>query len=81
MLGFKNLPEIIFRKNHGKFLLRRMQGCIANVQEIRSERQVRPMLFKNAEREQARPFRLLNRRAKILRRELFPFHRQLGLAV
>ena len=80
VLRFKNLPEIIFWKNHGIFLLHSMQSRVAHVQEIRAQWQVRPMLFQNAEREQAGPLRLLNRSAKVFRGQLFPFRRQLGLA-
>ena len=80
VLGLKNLAKIIFRENHGKFLLGCMQSGVANVQKIRSQRQMRPVLFQDSKRKQARPFRLLNRLAKIFRRQLFPFHGKLALA-
>src|SRR5256884_6954574 len=57
-----------------------MQRRKANVEEIGSQRKMRSMLLQNAEREQARSFRLLNRRAKVSGGELFPFHGKLRLA-
>src|SRR6266576_2810865 len=80
VLRFKNLSEIIFWKNDGEFLLGGMQRRKANVEEIGSQRKMRSMLLQNAEREQARSFRLLNRRAKVSGGELFPFHGKLRLA-
>ena len=80
VLRFKNLPEVIFGKNQGKFLLRRVQSRLANIQKIRSQRPMRPMLFQNAEKQQTCSFRLPNRGAEIFRRRRFSLRGKLRLA-
>src|SRR5712691_512407 len=56
VLGFKNLPEVVLRKNDGVLLLDRLQGSVPHIEKIRAQRQMRPMLFQDAERQQARAF-------------------------
>ena len=56
VLGFKNLPEVVLRKNDGVLLLGRLQGSLPHIEKIRAQRQMRPMFFQDAERQQARTF-------------------------
>src|ERR1700720_1454086 len=77
VLGFGNLSEIIFRENNCVLLLGSVQRGVANVQQIGPERQMRAMLFKDAEWQQARSLRSVNAFAKIGGGEFFPMDREL----
>ena len=79
VLGFGNLPEIIFRENNCVLLLGTVQRGVAHVQQIGSERQMRAMLFKDAEWQQARSLRSVNAFAKIGGGEFFPMDGKLRL--
>src|SRR5882672_8315901 len=81
VLGLKNLAKIIFGKNDGVLLLRGVQRRVAHVQEIGAEREMWAVLFQNAEWEQTRALRLLNRQAEVRCRQLFPLRGELGLRV
>src|SRR4029077_1045704 len=81
MLGFKNLSEVILWKDDSELLLRRLQGGVAHVEKIRTQRQMRPMFFQDAEGKQTRALGLLDGIAKIGGGQLFPFHRQFRLSV
>src|SRR5258708_23694717 len=72
VLGFGNLSEIIFRENDCVLLLGSVQRGVAHVQQIGSERQMRAMLFKDAEGQQTRSLRSVNAFAKIGGGEFFP---------
>ncbi len=54
---------------------------MAHVEEIRAQRQMRPMLFENAERQQTRAFGKLDGVAKLRGSQLFPFRGEFGLRV
>src|SRR6266851_2846039 len=79
VLGFGNLSEIIFRENDCVLLFGSVQRGVAHVQQIGSERQMRAMLFKDAEWQQAGSLRSLNALAKIGSGEFFPMDGELGL--
>src|SRR6266852_4763972 len=81
VLGLKDLAKIIFGKNDGVLLLRGVQRCVAHVQKVGTQRQMRPVLLQDSEWEQARSLRLLNRLAKVRGRQLFPPSGELGLSV
>src|SRR5882672_1506465 len=81
VLGLKNLAKIIFRKNDGVLLLRGVQRRVAHVQEVGTQREMRAVLFQNAEWEQACSFGLLDRQAEVRCRQLFPLRGELGLRV
>ena len=49
VLGFKNLAEIIFRKNDCVLLFGGVQRGVADVQQIGAERKMRAVFFENAE--------------------------------
>src|ERR1700746_1246378 len=53
VLGFEDLPEIIFRENNGEFFFRGVQRGVANVDQIGAEGKMRAVLFQNAEGEDA----------------------------
>ena len=79
MFGFENLAEVILRKNDGELLLRRLQGRMAHIEEIRAQREMRAVFFKNAKRQQTSALGLLDGVAKVRCGQLFPLHRKLGL--
>src|SRR5579872_953444 len=51
-----------------------MQGDVANVDQVRSQRQLRTMLFQDAEWQQASALRLLDGFHEVGGRQLFPFN-------
>src|SRR2546423_14338183 len=79
MLGLKDLPKVIFRKDDGEFLRHRSKAEVANIEKIRPQRKMRPMLLQNSKRQQAGTLRILNSLQEITRSKLFPFWRQLRL--
>src|SRR4029077_5506847 len=79
VLGFENLSEVVLRKNDGVFLLGGFQGSMANIQKIGAERQMRTVLFENAERQETGAFGLLDSGAKAGSGEFFPLGGELGL--
>src|SRR5467141_1504401 len=79
VLGFEDLAEIIFGKDHRVFLRRGLQRNVAHIQQIGAEREMRSVLFQNAERKKARALGLLDSRTKIRGGELFPFSGELAL--
>src|SRR5258707_6142659 len=81
VLGFKNLTEIVLRKNDGVLLLHRLQRCVAHVQKVRAEGQMRTVFFQDAERQQTSAFGKLDGIAKVRRSQLFPFDGKFGLSV
>ena len=76
VFGLENLPEIIFGINDGILLPGAVQRGVADVDQIGAERQLRPVLLENAERQHARALSFLNGGNKVTCRELFPLHRQ-----
>jgi hypothetical protein len=54
VLGFGNLPRKVLGENDGVLFLRCVLRHIARVQQISPERQMGPVLFEDAERQQAR---------------------------
>src|SRR5882762_9373660 len=79
VLGFEDLAEIIFGKDHRVFLRRSLQRNVAHIQQIGAEREMRSVLFQNAERKKARALGLLDSRTKIRGSKLFPFGGELAL--
>src|SRR6516225_478284 len=79
VLRFKDLAEVVLGKYHRVFLLGSVYGCIANVEQIRTKRQMRPVLLENAKRKNTGALRFLNGSAEIVGGELLPLHRQLIL--
>jgi len=49
MFRFEDLPEIVFGKHDGIFLLRGIERDIAHIEQIVAQRQMRPVLFHDAE--------------------------------
>ena len=80
VLRFKNLTEIVFRKDDGVFLLDRMERGVADVEEIGAERKMRAVFFKNAEGKNANAFGLSDGVAEVGCGEFLPFWRKLGLS-
>ena len=78
VLRFGNLAEIIFRKHDGVLLLGRVQRGVAHVEQIGAQRQMRPVLLQDAERQQARSLRTVDAFAKIGGGEFLPVDRKLG---
>src|SRR5260370_25432254 len=78
VLGFGNLSEIIFRENDCVLLFGSVQRGVAHVQQIGSQRQMRSMLFKDAEWQQAGSLRSLNALAKIRGGEFLPMYAEPG---
>jgi hypothetical protein len=81
VLGFENLPKIIFGKDDGEFLLDGVQRSVPNVEKVRSERKMRAVLFQYAERQDADAFRLGDGVPEIGGGELFPFWGKFCLSV
>src|SRR5437868_1082412 len=79
VLGFEDLPEIIFGKDHRVFLRRSLQRNVAHIQQIRTERKMRSVFYQNAKEKKARALGLLDSRTKIRGGELFPFSGELAL--
>jgi hypothetical protein len=52
---------------------------MTDIQEIGSKRQMRAVLFKDSEGQQARALGLANRSAEVRRRQFFPMHGQFRL--
>src|SRR6185437_765874 len=53
MTGLEDLSKVILGKDDRVILIRRVQRGIAHIQQIGSQRQMRTMLFENAEWQQA----------------------------
>lgn len=77
--GFENLAEIVFGEDEREFLLRGLQGGVADVEEIGSEGQMRAVLFENAEGEEADTFGLGDGGAEAGGGEFFPADGKFGL--
>ncbi len=72
MAGFEDLAKVILGKDHGVFLVGGVQGRIANIEKIGPQGEMRTMLFQNAEGQQARALRLLDRQAEIACSQFLP---------
>src|SRR4029077_18850689 len=59
MPGFEDLAEIIFRENKRVLLLRRMQGNLANIDQVIAQRQVRAIFFQDSDGQNANALGLL----------------------
>src|ERR1043166_1103400 len=72
VLGFENLPEIVFGKNDSEFFLGGVQRGVTHVEKICAERKMGAVFFQNADRENAGAFGEFDGLAKIGGGELFP---------
>src|SRR5215467_4631724 len=72
VLGFEDLAEIVLRKNDRIFLFGGVQRGVADVDQVGAEREVRPVLLENAERQYAGSFCLLDALAEIVRGQFLP---------
>src|SRR5581483_12133688 len=79
MFSLEDLPEVVLGEYDGILLLGSMQGDIANVEQISSERQMRAVLFQDAEGQKACTLRLMNGVMKVGGGEFFPTHREFRL--
>ena len=79
LLGFEDLPEVVLGKDHGVFLLNRVQRGEANVEEVSAQREMRTMLFDDAEGKQTDSLRLVNGLHEVGSRELLPLGGEFGL--
>ena len=73
---FEDLAEVVFRKHHRIFRGGGTQRGVAHVNEIRAQRQMRAVLFKNSERQQAKAFGLVDGLHEIRRRQFLPMDGQ-----
>ena len=77
MPRFKDLTEIVVGKNDCVLLLRRMLSQIPDVDQVSAQRQLRPVLFDDPERQDTNALRLLESLHEITRCQFLPFHGQL----
>src|SRR5580704_8712156 len=75
--SFGNLPEIVFGEDDSIFFLGGVKRCITNVQQVGAQRQMRSMLLKNAERQQACALCTMDSLAEIRGGEFLPVNRKL----
>ena len=76
--GFGDLAKIIFGEDDGIFLLGGVQRGIADVKQVGAQRQMRTMLLKDAEGQQAGSLGTLDAFAKVGRGEFFPMDGELA---
>src|SRR5436190_16364605 len=76
VLRFKDLSEIILGKNYGVFLLGGMQNRVADVEEIGSQRKMRPVFLNDSEREHATASRKRDAAEEIGCGQLLPVNRK-----
>ena len=72
-----DLAEIIFGENDRVFFFGGVQRGVADVEQIGAERQMRAVLFENAEGQQACSLRAMNALAEIGGGEFFPVNGEL----
>lgn len=81
VFGFGNLAKVISRKDDGVFVGSGVLGGIANIDEVGAERQVRTVLFNDAERQHAYPLSLMDRGDEVGAGEFFPFGREFACSL
>jgi len=79
MFRLENLPEIVFGKDDGVFLLGGIERCVSHVEQIVAQGQMQPMLLQNAEREQAGALRPGDGVVELGRGQFLPMDRELAL--
>lgn len=79
VFGFEDLAEEILREDDSVFLFGGVQRGVADVEQVRAEREMRAVLFENAEGEQASALGLGDGGAKIGGGEFFPTDGEFGL--
>src|SRR5579863_6169964 len=72
MLRFEYLAEVILGKYDRVFLTGALERCVAHVNQVRSQWQLRTMLFDDPEWQHAGVLRFLNGLLKIRTSQLFP---------
>src|SRR5215510_13370519 len=60
VFGFENLAVKVFGKNDGVLVVGGVQSGVAHVDEVGTEREMRPVLFENAEGQKANALGLLD---------------------
>ena len=76
MAGFEDLAEVVLGEDDGILLLYRVHHGEADVEQIGSERQMRPVLFDDAERQHANALRLMDSGNEIGSGQLLPMRGQ-----
>jgi len=79
VFGFEDLAEVILGEDHGVFLRGGFERGVAHVEQVGAKREMRSVLFENAEGEQARSLRALNGGRKVGGGEFLPFGGHLRL--
>ena len=79
LLRFEDLAEVVLGEDDGVFLLHGVHHGEANVEQIGAERQVRAVLFDDAEGQHAHPLRLVDGLNEVRGGEFFPLGGELGL--
>lgn len=76
MPGFEDLAEVVFGKDDRVLLPGTVKRGVADIDQIRAQRQMRPVLLDDAKGQQACALGLLNRGGEIPGREFLPIHRE-----